>query len=65
MTIVNGTDYNDYELQFYAEILATTNKFETLQDARNLIVYTQQHEALSTDEAGKFLLKKYNMKVGQ
>lgn len=53
--------YQEYELDYYAEILATHPLFPSLQYARDIILFTQVSNDLSTTKAGKLLLKKYNI----
>lgn len=57
--------YQEYELDFYAEILATHPTIESLEEARNKIHFLRLRDNLTIDEAGKFLLDHYNLKIGQ
>ena len=54
-------NYQEYELDYYAEILATHKKIESIEKAREKICTLTLKNDLTIDQAGKKLLTKYKL----
>lgn len=52
-------EYEQYELDYYAEQLCTTRYFNSLETARNTIMHVADEHHSNIEQAGEYLLKKF------